>query len=74
MHARRARVNDALGNTLVIEVRDFFAKDEIFQQHRPARVRFERILIVGKRDALICGVRGVFPSSFLMQLAARRDL
>src|SRR5664279_3804587 len=29
MHARRSRVNDTLGNTLVIEMRDFFAKDEI---------------------------------------------
>src|ERR1019366_9237294 len=31
MRASRSRVNDTLGNTLVIEMRDFFAKDEIFQ-------------------------------------------
>ena len=29
MRTRRPRVNDTLGNTLVIEMRDFFAKDEI---------------------------------------------
>jgi hypothetical protein len=30
MHARRPRVNDTLGNTLMVEMGDFFAKDEIF--------------------------------------------
>jgi hypothetical protein len=31
MRARRTRVNDTLGNALMIEMGDFFAKDEIFQ-------------------------------------------
>ncbi len=34
MHARRPRVNDTLGDTLVIEMRDFIAKDEILQKCR----------------------------------------
>jgi len=30
MHARRTCVNDAFRNALVIEMGDFFSKDEIF--------------------------------------------
>src|SRR5664280_2551341 len=38
MRARRARVNDALGNSLVIEMRDFVAKDEILDQRGTERI------------------------------------
>ena len=38
MHARRSRVNDTLGNALVIEMGDFLAQDEIFQQRGTARI------------------------------------
>src|SRR5664279_492694 len=31
MRARRARVNDTLGNTLMVEMRDFFTQNEILQ-------------------------------------------
>ena len=41
MHARRTRVNDTLGNALVIEMGNFFAQDEILQQRWAARVGFE---------------------------------
>ena len=33
-----ASMDDALGNSLVVEMSDFFAQDEIFQQRRTARI------------------------------------
>src|SRR5512141_174634 len=54
MDARRSSVNDALRNALVIEVRDLFANDKIFEQRRPMRTGLKRVLIVGKRNALVC--------------------
>src|SRR5659263_665085 len=74
MHARRSRVNDPLGNPLVIEMRDFFAKDEIFQKRRAVRIGPERVLIIGKRDALVRGERGVLSTRGLVQLAAGSQL
>ena len=50
---RAARMHDALGNALVIEVRDLLAQDEVFEQRRPAQARLERVLVVGDRHALI---------------------
>ena len=38
MHCRTTRMHDALWNALVVEVRNFFTKDEIFQQRGTARV------------------------------------
>ena len=46
-------MHDAFRNAFVIEVRDLFAKDEIFQQRRTAIARFERVLIVVDANALI---------------------
>ena len=46
-------MHDALGNALVIEVRDLLAEDEIFEQRGPAQPRLQRILVVGDRHALI---------------------
>lgn len=66
MHARRARMNNTLGNTLVIEMRDFFPKDEILQERRAERIGPERVLIVRKRNALIRGERGVTSASDLV--------
>jgi hypothetical protein len=62
-------VNDTLGNTLVIEMGDFFAEDEILQQRRAAWVRPEGILIVGDREALVGSERGALPTSDLVQFA-----
>jgi hypothetical protein len=70
MHARRPRVNDTLGNTLVIEMGDFLAEDEILQKRRAARIGPERVLIIGKRDTLVRGQRGVLSTRDLVQLAA----
>ena len=48
-------MDDALGNAFVIEMRDLFAQDEIFQQRRAANAGLERILVVADRHALIRG-------------------
>ena len=37
----------------MIEVRDFFTHDEIFEQRRSARTGLEGVLVVGNLDALI---------------------
>ena len=70
MRPRRSRVNDALGNTLVNEMRDLVAKDEILQKRRTARIGPERVLIVGKGDALVRGEDGVPTTSELVQVTA----
>jgi hypothetical protein len=36
VRARAARVDDPLGNALVIEVEDLLAQVEVFEQHRAA--------------------------------------
>src|SRR5665647_76953 len=69
MHARRSCMDDTLGNALVIEMSDFFAKDKILQKRRAARIGPERVLIIGKRDALVRGERGVLSTSDLVQLS-----
>jgi hypothetical protein len=74
MSARRSRVNDALGNTLVVEMGDLFPKDEILQKRRTARIGLERVLIVGKHDALVRGQRGMLPTSDLVDFAAGTPL
>jgi hypothetical protein len=52
----------------------FFAQDEILQQRRTARIRPERVLIVGDREALVGSERGVLSSSDLVQFAASSRL
>jgi len=69
MHAGRARVNDTLRNPLVIEMGNLLAKDEIFQQRRTARIGLERVLIVGKREALVRGQGRMLSTGDLVQLA-----
>jgi hypothetical protein len=53
MGGRAASMDDALGNALVIEMRDFLAHQDVFEQRRTANVRFERILVVADDDALV---------------------
>jgi len=74
MHARRARAYDPLGNTLMIEMGDFSAEDEILQKGRAARMGPERVLIIGKRDTLVRGECWVLSPSDLMQLASSSQL
>ena len=52
MHAVATRVNDAFGNPFVIEVKNLFARDVIFEQLRTARTGSQPVLIVGDRRAL----------------------
>ena len=49
MGRRPAGVNDAFRNSFVVKMSDFFAKDEVFEEGRPASAALERVLIVGKR-------------------------
>jgi hypothetical protein len=53
---------------------DFFAEDEILQKRRAARIGPERVLIIGKRDALVRGERGVLSTRDLVQFAASSQL
>ena len=52
VRARSAGVNDALWNSLVIEMGDLLAERKIFQKRRTSAPGFQRILIV-RDDALI---------------------
>ena len=70
MHSRRPCVNNPFRYPFVIEMEDLFTQDEVFQQCGAARVRPERVLVVGKRDSLIGGERGMLAAGNLVQLAA----
>ena len=59
MGRRAAGVHDALGNALVVEVRDLFAEVEIFEKGRSARARLERVLVIVDRQPLVRGEHGV---------------
>ena len=48
-------MHDALGDPLVIEVRDLLEQVEVLEQGRPARADLQRVLIVADRDALVGG-------------------
>ena len=53
----------------MIEMRDFFAENEVFQQRRATRGDAERVLIVADRDALVGSHRRVLGPRSLMQFA-----
>ena len=53
MRGRAAGVDDALGDALVVEVRDLLAEDEVLEQRRTAEARLQRVLVVRDWDALI---------------------
>ena len=53
MRAESARMYDALGNALVIEMEDLLAKMEVFESRRAARADAQRVLIVRNRRALL---------------------
>jgi LmbE family N-acetylglucosaminyl deacetylase len=64
-------VNDSLGDSLVIEVRDLFAQDEILQKRRASPSGFQGILIIRDRQSLICGEFGAIIHSRLVCFTAR---
>ncbi|MNV14017.1 hypothetical protein D3C71_1046860 [compost metagenome] len=49
-----ARMHDALWNSLVIEMEDFFSEMEVLHQSGSARTYTQCVLIVGDRSALRC--------------------
>ena len=53
MRTGPAGVHDSLGDALVVEVRNFFAQYEIFEQRGSSRAGLERILIIRNRRALV---------------------
>ena len=57
VRSRAAGVDDALGNPLVVEMRDLLAQDEVFEQRRPAQTGLEGVLVVTDRHSLIGGQR-----------------
>jgi hypothetical protein len=70
VRARSAGVNDALWNSLVIEMGDLLAERKIFQKRRTPITGFQRILIVPDDDALIGGERRLSAFSGLMRRAS----
>ncbi|MNF77494.1 hypothetical protein D3C81_1753710 [compost metagenome] len=58
MGSGSAGVNDALGNALMVKMRDLFTHDEIFQQRRPTRSGLQAVLVVRHFHALI-GTQGL---------------
>ena len=46
-------MHDALGNAFMVKVGELLAQHKVFKQHRAAHAKFERILVVGNRHALI---------------------
>ena len=71
VRGRSARVHDALGNALVVEVGDFFPEDEILQQRRSPQTGLEGVLIVGDRHAL---VRREYPPARINAHAVERGI
>jgi hypothetical protein len=63
-------MHDALGDALVIEVRDLLAQHEIFEQCGSARARPQRVLIVSDGDSLIRRQRLLFVAGRLVRLSA----
>jgi len=64
---RATGVHDALGDALVIEVRELLAHDEVFEQRRTAFTCLQRVLIISDLHALVRGegfARGIGAEGF----------
>ncbi len=66
----RVQPSYAFGNPLMIEMRYFFAEDEILQKRGAARIGPKRVLIVAERDALVRSKGGMLSTGDLVQFAA----
>jgi hypothetical protein len=53
VRAGAARVDDALGNALVVEMEDLLAEDEILEQRRTAGAEPQAVLVVGDRRPVV---------------------
>ncbi len=69
VRAIAARMNDALGDALMVEVEDLLAEMEILEQRRAARALLEAVLVVGDRHAML-GSKRRMAGARLMRLAA----
>ena len=70
VRAIAARMHDALGNALVVEVEDLLAEMEILERGRPAPADPQRVLVVGDRGALLRRQDRDIAARDLMRLAA----
>ncbi|RMR93958.1 hypothetical protein ALP75_203596 [Pseudomonas syringae pv. actinidiae] len=48
-----AGVDDALRDTLMVKVRDFFTHDEVFKQRRATAADFKGVLVIGDFYAVV---------------------
>ncbi len=48
-------MDDAFGDALVIEVKDLFAQNEIFEKRRPKPPGLQAVLVVGDRNSVVRG-------------------
>jgi hypothetical protein len=62
-------VNHALGDTLVVEMKNLLAKMEVLKGSRPARTDSQRVLVVGDRYPLLGRQDRDFAGRYLMCLA-----
>jgi hypothetical protein len=69
MRGRPARVHDAFGDALVVEMEDLLAQDEIFQQGRAARAGLQAVLVVRELASM-----GAVPSAGERQPLAGGEL
>ena len=53
MSAGAPGMDDPLGNSLVVEMRDLFPENEILEKGRAAVAALETVLIVGDDEALV---------------------
>ena len=66
-------MHDALGDALVVEVRDLLAQDEVLEQRRAAQPGLQRVLVVGDRHALVGRQRLAAAVDARTRQRARRD-
>src|SRR4051794_25006243 len=70
MGAETPRMHDALGNALVIKVKDFLAEMKVLERRRPAAPDSQRVLVVSDRGSLLGRHDRDVASRHLMRLAA----
>src|ERR1700740_339977 len=70
MRAETARMNNALRNSLVVEMKNLFTEVEIFQGGRTTRTDLQSVLIIGDSDSLLRGEPRNALSCRLMSFAA----
>ncbi|MND79419.1 hypothetical protein D3C80_711610 [compost metagenome] len=70
MGGRSACMDDPLRNTLMVEVLDLLAQHKILEQGRTSGPKFERVLVVADRRAVVCRKAGFRRGGGLVEFAA----